>query len=135
MVRCWLGLRQKLLSTTMLCYFLLPSGVKAQPADLMLSGVPNSCFGDFWNGAWDYQDNTRDGKGYFKRDTGRGILYLYFDKDADGGWNTAKCGSCVQFQFHGACIVQMVLCGSRRLVVHSVHTNLDFSLCVECLLF
>ena len=53
-----------------------------KPAELTISGMPSSCYGGPLNGVWAYQDDTRDGKGYYRRDGGPyGVVYLFFDKD------------------------------------------------------
>ena len=56
------------------------------PADLVLSGQPDTCHSGVYNGVWYYQGDTRDGKRYYKHDGGSyGVYYLFFDRDMDGG--------------------------------------------------
>ena len=69
--------------------FLLVKGAgQGKLPNLEMTGQPTTslCGGGGLNGVWVYQGRTADGKGYFKKDGGLyGDVYLYFDKNSDGG--------------------------------------------------
>ena len=53
----------------------------------MVSQHPDECFGGYFNGVWDYQDDTADGKHFYKmREERNGVskiiyniyIYLFF---------------------------------------------------------
>lgn len=76
-----------------LCLFAKGSG---QLADLMMAGQPNNCYGGALNGAWNYQAETIDGKGYYKKadtSTAYGVRYLYFDENINGVTDDPRCTS------------------------------------------
>ena len=80
----------------LLCLWLSIEGANAaggegKPADLTMNGQPSSCWGGDLNGVWAYQENTADGKGYYKHDIGELVVHLFFDEDADGGGNPSVC--------------------------------------------
>eukprot|EP00729_Bicosta_minor_P032840 gene32840-biopygen19542 len=76
----------------------LVSGVEGgdgNPADLLMSGQPSSCKGCVTNGVWTYQENTADGKGYYRKRGAKNwpnyedYMYLFFDRDSDDGKQTS----------------------------------------------
>lgn len=65
------------------------------PADLRMSGVrEDDCDLGPYSGVYAYQGITADGKRYYSHNTGTSpsVLYLYYDKDSDGGKDPGKCG-------------------------------------------
>ena len=67
-------------------------GEGSKPADLMASEQATDCFGGYFNGVWDYQGDTLDGKRYYAHDDGsHGVYYLHFDRDVHNGKNPSVC--------------------------------------------
>lgn len=69
-------------------------GGSGLPADLRMSGQADSCHGGALNGDWIYQGVTADGKRYYEKldeSTLYGVVYLFYDKDTDGGHEPLVC--------------------------------------------